>query len=82
MSEVAIRKHTSTAVRARTGTSSAPPSALTVIRAAWPLLGVGGAVASIAWLPEHNARLDAGILAAVVILGLFGLSRLVVLANK
>lgn len=52
-----------------------------LILAALPFAGIGAAVASVAWLPPDNLGVDSGILAIVVCLGAFGMSRLLSLAK-
>jgi len=51
-----------------------------LIRAALPFVGIGAAVASVAWLPA-DTKVDSGILAAAVCLGALGISQLLSLAK-
>jgi hypothetical protein len=48
-----------------------------IARRGWPLLGVCGAMASTAWLPAENPGLGFVVLVAEVVLGLYGVVRLV-----
>jgi hypothetical protein len=53
----------------------------TLIKAAWPFIGISAAVASVAWLPVNDTKGDAAILVAVVFLGGLGLRKLLSLAK-
>jgi len=53
-----------------------------IARKGWPLIGVCGAMASTAWLPAEYPSLGIAVLVAEVILGIYGIARLISPNNR
>lgn len=54
----------------------------TVIASAWPLVGVGVAMAAMPWLPTDSPALGFVVLAAELVLGAFAVTRLLRLTKN
>jgi hypothetical protein len=83
-STVSDRAHNSTVPSSLQNANSLPPKniGMEIARKGWPLLGVCGAMASTAWLPAEYPSLGLVVLAAEVILGVYGVVRLVSPYNR
>jgi hypothetical protein len=56
--------------------------ARTLFANAWPLVGVGGAMAASAWLPRNNPSIGFAVLGVEIFLGAFVIKRLLSLVKN